>query len=277
MVDAITYRTNDATRWGTGKGSDLTATEIDINFWALFSQIAATLDHQNAASVISSITASGNNLFITLGDGTVFGPFTLPTANWNFRQDGWLPSTPYKPFDVFSYQGSLYLVLFQHVSAATFSPNANDGQGHSFYKLLLGPGPYDIAMFFPDFIPADGSAILMHVAARSFFLPQNLSGMATSAAMLRKYATSELVLPIHKNTTPIGAILFGGLESHGSTGPDVNADGSEVGTFVFTNAVQFNYGDRLLIYAPHESAGPDATAAGLAVTLSGVLGILASP
>jgi hypothetical protein len=109
-------------------------------------------------------------------------------------------------------------------------------------------------------------------------LPQNLNlpGVATSAARLIKYATDELLFPVYKNTTLIGAILFGGLESHGSTGPDVDADGMETGTFVFTAGVQFNYGDRLIIRAPApQSSGPDPTAQGLAVTLAGIVGIVA--
>jgi hypothetical protein len=277
MVDHITYRTDDATRWGPGwGGGDVPAALIDRNFWALFSAIQAMLDHQNVDGVISNISVFGGNMFVTLGDGTVFGPFTLPIAQWNFTGE-WLPSTLYNPMDVFTSGGGLYMVLFRHVSAATFDPAANDGLGHNFYKLLLGPGPYDVAMYFPDFIPADGSILLMHVAARSFWLPKNLNLTgATSAAMLRRHAAGELTFPIYKNTTLIGAILFGGLESHGSTGPDVNADGSEYGTFVFPNAVQFAFRDRLLIYAPFVSAGPDATAAGLAATLAGMLGIFSS-
>jgi hypothetical protein len=273
-MDAITYRTNDATRWGTGKGSDLTAPEIDRNFWALFSLIQAMVDHANVGGIIADVSVAGSNMFVTLGDGTVFGPFTLPIAEWNFTGE-WLPNTHYSRADIFTSGGGLYFVLFGHVSAAAFDANATDGDGHQLYKLLLGPGPYDVAMYFPDFIPADGSVLLMHVAARSFWLPQNLNlaGVATSAAMLRRYATGELTFPIYKNATLIGAILFGGLESHGSTGPDVNADGSENGTFVFPAATQFSFRDRLLIYAPFMSAGPDHTAAGLAATLSGVVGV----
>ena len=33
--------------------------------------------------------------------------------------------------------GSVYLVLFNHISASTFDPNANNGAGHNFYGLLL--------------------------------------------------------------------------------------------------------------------------------------------
>jgi hypothetical protein len=269
MVDSITYRTNDATRWGTGKGSDLTATEIDINFWVLFSQIAAIVDHQNVAGVISSISASGNNLFITLGDGTVFGPFTLPTAQWTFR-GAWLPNTLYNPMDVITSNGGLYLVLVRHTSVATFNPTANDGQGHSFYQLMLGPGPYDVGMFFPDRIPEaspTNPALLLHVAARSFWLPRNFSG---SVANLNVAATDELIFPVYKNQTPIGSILFGGSHAY------VQSDGSEFGTFVSSAAVQFNRLDRLVIAPPAASStGPDATAQGLAATLAGVVGIFA--
>jgi hypothetical protein len=62
-------------------------------------------------------------------------------------------------------------------------------------------------------------------------------------------------------------VLFGG--SHA----DVQSDGSEVGSFVFLHAVQFQRGDRLLMYAPDDpTAGPDPSAQGLAVTFAGIIG-----
>jgi hypothetical protein len=40
--------------------------------------------------------------------------------------------------DVVSVGGiGLYLVIFQHTSALSFDPGANDGSGHNFYQLLL--------------------------------------------------------------------------------------------------------------------------------------------
>jgi len=271
MVDTITYRTNDSTRWGNGQGADLSARQIDINFWALFSMLSALQDHA-ATGGIQSISVSGNNMFVTLTDGAVMGPFTLPTAQWNFR-GAWLPATRYSPMDVVTNAGGIYLVLLAHTSAATFNPNANDGAGHDFYQLLLGPGPYDVGMYFPDRIPDDSSVLLVHAAARSFWLP---AGLTSSVAILRVAASEELSFPLYKNDTLIGAILFGGITDSGG-GADVQSDGSEIGTFAFTAAVQFNYGDRLIIGAPAPaSAGPDATAQGLAVTLAGNVGIFAA-
>jgi hypothetical protein len=264
-MDAITYRTDDLTRWGTGQGARLTAHQADINFWTLFSMITALADHAST-DMIASITASGNQLFVTMADGTVFGPFTLPAAQWTFRDEGWLPATLYSPFDVFENNGSLYLVKLRHVSAATFDPAANDGEGHDLYQRILAPGPYDAGMFFPDHIPADGSLLCMHVAARAFYLP---AGLAPSVATLMKHATHELTLPIYKNRTLIGAALFGG--SHA----DVQSDGSEEGSFLFPNGVQFLRRDRLLMYAPDDlTAGPDPTAQGLGVTFAGITGLV---
>jgi hypothetical protein len=268
-MDSITYRTTDPTRWGAGQNARLSKTQGDINIWVLYSMIQAVQDHAST-DTIASIDVSADQMFVTMADGTVFGPFTLPTAQWIFRPDGWQPTTLYSVDDVFSTNGSLYLVLFRHVSAATFDPSANDGAGHDYYQLLLGPGPYDVGMFFPDRLPDDGSILLMHVAARPFTLPAGLTGVVTSAAILAKAASDEVSLPIYKNATLIGAILFGGSAA------DVQSDGSEVGTFVFLNAVQFAHGDRLIVYAPAESSeGPDATAQGLAVTLGGILGAVA--
>ncbi len=41
MVDSVTFRTDDSLRWGNGQGSDLSASEIDINFWVLLTAIQA--------------------------------------------------------------------------------------------------------------------------------------------------------------------------------------------------------------------------------------------
>jgi hypothetical protein len=270
-MDTIAYRTDDLTRWGLGQGARLTKTQVDINFWTLFSAIQALQDHQNVAGVIANISVAGGNMFITLGDGTRFGPFTLPSAQWTFRPEGWLPLTFYKAFNLFVNEGALYLVITDHTSATTFNPSATDGDGHDLYQLVLGPGPYDIGMYFPDRIPDDSSVLLMHAAARSFWLP---AGLTDSVAILRVAAFDELLFPVYKNFVRpgdlIGAILFGG--SHA----DVQSDGSEIGSFVFTAAVQFSRLDRLFIGAPAEfSNGPDPNAQGLAVTLAGRVGIFA--
>ena len=79
-MNDITYRTSGA--WGAGLGTDLTAAQVDMNFWILYSLIVSL---QNAEPItISYFTVTGNQMWITMTDHYVFGPFTIPTAVWNF-------------------------------------------------------------------------------------------------------------------------------------------------------------------------------------------------
>ena len=74
MSDII-YRTAGA--WGGGQGSDLAAAQVDMNFWMLYSLISRC---KNAAPAItiSYFTVTGNQMWITMSDHYVFGPFTIP-------------------------------------------------------------------------------------------------------------------------------------------------------------------------------------------------------
>lgn len=138
MPASLVYRTNDTTRWGGGQGSDLGAQTIDLNFWTLWSALAALEDHQDIYAGIDYVSqpTNGNTFYIHLTDHRVLGPFTLPTAQWNPRGN-WAAVTGYAAFDVVSENGSVYLVTTAHTSAATFSPFATDGVGQLLYVLLL--------------------------------------------------------------------------------------------------------------------------------------------
>ena len=130
------FVTDDLTKWGFGLGRPLHAAEADNDLWELFSAITALQDHASTTVSIDYFTLVIDQFTIHMTDHSMRGPFTLPTAVWNFR-DTWLPLTYYSKFDVFNNGVSLYIVLLAHTSAATFDPAANDGSGHSFYQLLL--------------------------------------------------------------------------------------------------------------------------------------------
>lgn len=132
----ITFRTNDGSRWGSGKGSNLTATEVDLNFWFLYSNVEMLLTHSPTPTQISGFTVIGNQFYVNMDDHSTFGPFPLPIASWVFKGE-WQPLTNYVENDIITNNGSTYLVLLAHESAATFDPGANDGHGHDFYTLML--------------------------------------------------------------------------------------------------------------------------------------------
>lgn len=135
----IVYRT--AGLWaGSDLGRDLTPTEVDSNFFYLFSQLSAVMDHASAGAInIDYFEVVGSQFYVHMTDHSVIGPYDLPVAAWNFRGD-WTPSTIYVKQDVFSNAGSIYLVIFDHTSDVTFDPDANDGSGHNFYQLMLSSG-----------------------------------------------------------------------------------------------------------------------------------------
>lgn len=127
------YRTAGA--WGAGKGSDLTAAEVDGNFYGHENRIVA-LEGIPAGVGIDYFTVTNNQLFVTLTDHSVQGPFDLPVLQWQFKQ-AWVPSFSYKANDVVTFLGAVYLVLKDHLSASTFDANATDGNGNALYGLLL--------------------------------------------------------------------------------------------------------------------------------------------
>lgn len=135
---ALTFRTSNLGLWGPGKGSDLTAAELDENFWYLFSLYVAINDHLSTAAVsIASIQVHGDQLTILMTDSTTQGPFTLPSSVWLARGP-WTALTVYFVNDIIDNGGSLYRVALDHTSQASFDPGYQIG-GHSVYQLILQP------------------------------------------------------------------------------------------------------------------------------------------
>lgn len=131
-----TYRTDDLTRWGSGKGSNLTPAEVDVNFWDVIQRLLTLEALPDAAAYIDHFEISGTQLYVHMSDSTVFGPYTLPVATFQSKGE-WTSSTPYVVLDTFTINGGLYVVIFAHTSAATFDAGANDGAGHDYYALMI--------------------------------------------------------------------------------------------------------------------------------------------
>jgi hypothetical protein len=129
----MAYKFRTPGPWGPGQAADLDPVDVDNNFWQAIQDIAA----KAAQGVgIANFTVSGNQLTVVLTDHTLLGPYTLPTVTLQFRGE-WQPGISYLANDIITHGGATYLVLFNHTSAATFDPGANDGLGHNYYGLLL--------------------------------------------------------------------------------------------------------------------------------------------
>lgn len=163
---SLIYRTPGP--WGSGKGSDLAPTEVDNNFWQVVQSVAA----KAAQGVgISHFIVTGDQMTVVLTDATMVGPYTLPTAHLIFVGT-WQPSHAYLVNQIFTEGGATYVVTFNHTSAATFDPGANDGAGNDFYGLLLS-SPNAI-------LPAGGAvgSVLTKATTTDYSVFWNLSTLA---------------------------------------------------------------------------------------------------
>jgi len=139
----IIYRETDPVsgRWtGNSGGIDLSAFQIDQNFYESISRIATLEANETFTVSIDYITINGDQLTFHMTDHSLQGPFKIPIATFTDRGT-WAPTTVYFVNDTFHENGTLYLVIFAHTSAGTFSAGANDGMGHNYYSAMLSlPG-----------------------------------------------------------------------------------------------------------------------------------------
>jgi hypothetical protein len=124
MPVSITFRTDGA--WGSGIGVDLSAGQVDSNFYSLKQAVEALETDRPQPNNIASITAnaSGTQWVVHLDDGTALGPLPIPVLQFRDRGE-WTASTLYEPLDVFTVAGTgLFSVLTEHTSASSFDESA---------------------------------------------------------------------------------------------------------------------------------------------------------
>jgi len=229
----VTYVTDGP--WGTGTGAPHTANSADTNFWILYSLIVALQDA--TPDTIAYFTVTGSNMWITMTDHYVFGPFTIPTAVWNFR-GVWGATNSYAVNDVFTADGAVYLVIWpQTNSGASFYAQANDGQGHNYYALLLAAPPAELP---DDGVPGQVlqwtalEIVCRYQFVESTQFPVGLTGSQGSAGA---WGTGEQAYELYQNGANIGSINF-------------NESPTDTATFTFPSAITFHAGDVLTIVAP---------------------------
>lgn len=275
MSDVV-YRTSGP--WGAASvDADLTANQVDTNFWILYSLILALQDA--APDTIAYFTVTGNNMWITMTDHYVFGPFTIPTAVFNFRGP-WSPNNSYAVNDIFTANGAVYMCIYPQLnSGATFYDLANDSLGHNFYGLLLAaapnPLPYNglpgqflqwttlgspggVAWAYikrPIGIYLEETPNPMEVICRYMFVektqfPAGLTGSVGGAAT---WGTGIQQYELYQNGANIGQMTF-------------NESPTDTATFTFPAQITFEPGDVLTIVAP---TIPDPHMTGICFTLVG--------
>jgi hypothetical protein len=255
MVAGLTFYTTDPAKWGDGKGSALTKVEEDTNKWTLHSRIKEMEDNPPEPISIATIDVVGSQFTVNLTNGDTLGPYTLPIATFELEGE-YQAGMTYHELDVISVPNrGLYLVRIEHVAAAEFDPDADDGAGHPLYLLLFGEDEYiyDIGFFVPG---KPGTGIEDGDAIAGFTFDRNvalLSPLAGSQARLRTACAAAMEFTLQKNGTDIGTVEFN--------------LGSTTGNFTFADDVGFVAGDTLTVQKPED--GVDATAKQLTITIKG--------
>lgn len=255
--DGMLFRNNATpalTKWGnTGKLSDLTAEEIDNNFYALLARLKVIEDNPPQAASISNIIVNGSQLSIQLSNGSSFGPFTLPIATFELQGEV-ANGVTYHELDIVTvaHEG-VYLVRLDHAAVLPFDENRMVS-GNKIYLKVFGFDAeiYDIGFFYPG-RPGigidDGAAIAGHLPDRPITLPIGLAG---SVARLSTACAAAMTFPLKKGVTDIGSVDF--------------ALGAVAGTFTFAAAVTFN-GTTEVLRVMKPTGGIDASARELLLTL----------
>jgi hypothetical protein len=149
----IVYRTDDLSQWGYGQGSDLSAVQIDNNFWNLNSRVS-TLEISSAhGKSIAEIFESNGALWVLYTDHTTDGPFPIPTSAFRWR-GVWAPTTAYSVNDLLYYQGGIYFALQSFTSGSSFALGGGGSGGQWLQLMLLFPAiptaTVSTATFQPD-------------------------------------------------------------------------------------------------------------------------------
>lgn len=144
MSLSITFRTTDNAKWGAGNGADLSASQVDNNFWVIKEAVEQLqLDMPAAVVGIDTFSTSNTGFYVHLTDGSTQGPYDLPVTTWNF-QGTWAASTAYFVNDVVTSGFGIYLVIYEHTSDVAFDPGENDGLGNDYYQLIMTLEPFAV-------------------------------------------------------------------------------------------------------------------------------------
>jgi hypothetical protein len=130
-----TYRTTGP--WGAGTGSNLSAAQVDTNFYELRSDLDDVIASPPTAVSIASIEIIGTSMYFHMSNGDTIGPLEIPTLKFRWRGD-WTATTAYLALDAFKVDTvGLFIVLKDHTSDLTFDPAATSG-GEPLYHELFG-------------------------------------------------------------------------------------------------------------------------------------------
>jgi hypothetical protein len=158
----------------------------------------------------------------------------------------------YSRYDLFTADGTLYLVLLAHTAPTTFNPDLTQSGSPVYAEVMPFPTAYDLGLFVPaqpGFGIASNEPIWEFSCTRPFTL---VAGLTDSRATLRTATTTEIAMTLQKDGSSIGTVTFEAAQT--------------VGIFTFASDVSFVAGNVLSLIRP---VSIDATARNMSVTIVG--------
>jgi hypothetical protein len=243
----IVYRTDGA--WGAGQGSNLSAAQVDGNFYDIDIRVTAIEDNPVPPIAPISMTLTGTSFSMGLSNGTTLGPIqlTMPLPNW---RGNWTASTDYDAMDFFTApDGGFGAVIKDHTSASSFDWAASGGSPASaLYKKIVAASGVTIAFdeltdvgitsvgndhfvlydataeAWSNRSPADVTAVLVTFEGDSGsggeqgLVPAPAAGDASAGKFLS--ASGEWEIPVGGGGSPaLGATALAGLTDVSISGP----------------------------------------------------------
>lgn len=216
MTDPL-FRTDDDTKWGDGKGSDLTAAEADVNFWSLLVRIRS-LEAGEGTRTIDYVDITDGVVRIYYTDYSSDGPFYLPTPVLNPRGE-WANDRAYLYGDVVTVTArrAAYIVLRPHTSPSSpeeFDPDAVDDNDDSLYMLFFNfPASntqYDVPISVVGLVAHDVDALIwQEIVTRSIDMTDDGNGNGMIFGYLAVPSdTTDLVLSLENQGTQVATITF---------------------------------------------------------------------
>jgi hypothetical protein len=201
----ITYRTT--------KGSNLTHTEVDTNFYESVSAVEEVEAAKLVPAEIDSIELDNTKMTITMSDGVVHNPLTLPASKLSYR-GRFLPIYPYQSGDLFYTSTNVYLVIRSFTSGSRFNPD-DELEGKKLVVAVGGaPVGIEAPLYFPG-VPQIGM-IGQHSVARACTFKGVYSFHRVAPEL-------QVVYTIKLNGDNIGTITFAAGDNTGVTSLSTNS------------------------------------------------------
>lgn len=131
----IIYRTSGP--WGVGLGADLSAVQVDNNFWDLHGRVEI-LEAWPTPAAIVGFEIDGNQLTVIMDDATTHGPYTLPTYVPSAFE--WEPGLSVVPGQMFAKNATIYTVVLPHITVDPFDPNESSTDGDYYQEFITVEG-----------------------------------------------------------------------------------------------------------------------------------------